>query len=193
MPVPAVMKRGMPTVSAGSQIVTAGISFGWKMIFFLWVAELVSTPARPTSLPVPAVVGTAMIGAIFDGIGAGVPVVDILQIPDRQVLPLMRHEGDHLAKVEGRAAAEADHPVMAAGEVDRDPGGHVRLVRVRVDVGEDGAAHAGLVQHIQRGGGDRQAMASALSVTRSGFFSPMLSAWSASSAIRPTPNLMAVG
>ena len=59
------MKRGIPTVSAGSQMVTTGSSFGWKMIFFLWVAELVSTPARPTSDPVPAVVGTAMIGAIF--------------------------------------------------------------------------------------------------------------------------------
>ena len=65
MPVPAVMKRGMPTVSSGSQMVTAGSSFGWKMIFFLWVFELVRTPARPTSDPVPAVVGTATMGAIL--------------------------------------------------------------------------------------------------------------------------------
>jgi hypothetical protein len=34
------------------------------MIFFTWVTELVSTLARPTSEPVPAVVGTAMIGAM---------------------------------------------------------------------------------------------------------------------------------
>jgi len=60
------MNRGIPTVSSGSQIVTEGKSFGWKMIFFLWVAEFVSTPARPTSDPVPAVVGTATMGAIFD-------------------------------------------------------------------------------------------------------------------------------
>ncbi len=65
MPVPAVMNFGMPTVRAGSQIVTFGISAGWKMIFFLWVWLFVSTPARPTSDPVPAVVGTAMIGAIL--------------------------------------------------------------------------------------------------------------------------------
>jgi hypothetical protein len=64
MPVPTVIIFGMPTVSSGSQIVTAGSSFGWKMIFLTWVIELVSTPARPTSEPVPAVVGTAMIGAM---------------------------------------------------------------------------------------------------------------------------------
>src|SRR5260370_5283325 len=33
------------------------------MIFFSWVSSRVITPARPTSEPVPAVVGTAMIGA----------------------------------------------------------------------------------------------------------------------------------
>ncbi len=60
------MNFGIPTVSSGSQIVTFGISAGWKMIFFLWVALFVSTPARPTSDPVPAVVGTAMTGAIFE-------------------------------------------------------------------------------------------------------------------------------
>ena len=34
------------------------------MIFFSWVSSRVITPARPTSEPVPAVVGTAMIGAM---------------------------------------------------------------------------------------------------------------------------------
>ena len=140
MPVPAVMNRGIPTVSAGSQIVTAGISLGWKMIFFLCVAELVRTPARPTSDPVPAVVGTAMIGAILDGIGAGIPVVDILQIPDAEVLALMRHQRDHLAKVQPRAAAKGNHPVMAARQIDGDAVGHVLLVRVRVHFGKHRAA-----------------------------------------------------
>ena len=41
-----------------------GISLGWKMIFFSCVSALVMTPARPTSEPVPAVVGTAMMGAM---------------------------------------------------------------------------------------------------------------------------------
>ncbi len=56
------MGFGMPTVSTGSQIVTLGIIAGWKITFFVWVASWVMTPARPTSDPVPAVVGTAMIG-----------------------------------------------------------------------------------------------------------------------------------
>ena len=57
----------MPTVSSGSAITTAGSTLGWKMIFFTWVSELVMTLARPTSDPVPAVVGTATMGAIPSG------------------------------------------------------------------------------------------------------------------------------
>ena len=64
MPVPAVIVGGMPTVSSGSQIVTFGIISGWKMTFLVCVASCVMTPARPTSEPVPAVVGTAMTGAM---------------------------------------------------------------------------------------------------------------------------------
>jgi hypothetical protein len=41
MPVPAVMWPGMPTVSSGSQMTTAGSILGWKMIFFSRVSELV--------------------------------------------------------------------------------------------------------------------------------------------------------
>ncbi len=37
---------------------------GWKMIFLVWSLGSVTTAARPTSEPVPAVVGTATIGAI---------------------------------------------------------------------------------------------------------------------------------
>ena len=64
MPVPAVIIGGMPTVSSGSQIVTFGIISGWKMTFLVCVASSVMTPARPTSEPVPAVVGTATMGSI---------------------------------------------------------------------------------------------------------------------------------
>ena len=113
MPVPAVMAGGMPTVSSGSAITTFGIIFGWKMIFLVCVVSSVRTPARPTSEPVPAVVGTATIGAIAVGVGARPPVADILEIPDRPRLP--GHEGDELAEVEPAAAAEGDDAVMAAG------------------------------------------------------------------------------
>ena len=73
----------MPTVSSGSQIVTFGIISGWKMIFLVCVASSVMTPARPTSEPVPAVVGTATIGAMPVRIGARPPVADVLEIPHR--------------------------------------------------------------------------------------------------------------
>ena len=45
----------------------AGIMRGWKMIFFTCSASSRMTPARPTSEPVPAVVGTAIIGATPSG------------------------------------------------------------------------------------------------------------------------------
>ena len=64
MVVPAVIFAGMPAVSSGSQMTTLGIISGWKITFLVCVASLVTTPARPTSDPVPAVVGTATTGAI---------------------------------------------------------------------------------------------------------------------------------
>ena len=67
MPVPAVIAGGRPTVSSGSRITCAGIILGWKITFLVRVARLVMTPARPTSEPVPAVVGTATIGAMPAG------------------------------------------------------------------------------------------------------------------------------
>ena len=51
-------------VSSGSQITILGIILGWNMIFLVCVASFVTTPARPTSEPVPEVVGTATIGAM---------------------------------------------------------------------------------------------------------------------------------
>ena len=57
MPVAAVTFGGRPTVSAGSAMTRRGSMRGWKMIFLPSVASLVTTAARPTSLPVPAVVG----------------------------------------------------------------------------------------------------------------------------------------
>ena len=47
--------------------VTFGIINGWKITFFVCVDSCVITPARPTSEPVPAVVGTAITGKIPAG------------------------------------------------------------------------------------------------------------------------------
>ena len=63
-PVPTVKGRGRPTVSSGSQITARGNIAGWNTMTLRWVASSITTPARPTSLPVPAVVGTVMTGAI---------------------------------------------------------------------------------------------------------------------------------
>ena len=77
---------------------TFGIISGWKMTFLVCVVSSVMTPARPTSEPVPAVVGTATIGKMPFGVGARPPVADILEIPHRP--GLAGHEGDDLAGIE---------------------------------------------------------------------------------------------
>ena len=84
---PAVSAGGRPMVSSASQITCAGSILGWKITFLVCVARLVMTPARPTSDPVPAVVGTATIGAMPGGIGARPPVADVLEVPHRPGLP----------------------------------------------------------------------------------------------------------
>jgi hypothetical protein len=61
-PVAAVTLGGMLSVSSGSRIATLGNSKGEKNTVFLPVSRSVATALRPTSLPVPAVVGNAIIG-----------------------------------------------------------------------------------------------------------------------------------
>ena len=67
MPVAAVIRGGKPRVNAGSAMTICGRICGWKMIFLMWFCSSVMTEARPTSEPVPAVVGTAMMGAMPEG------------------------------------------------------------------------------------------------------------------------------
>jgi hypothetical protein len=59
IPVAAVTAGGRPTVSAGSAKTARARSLGEKMIFLMWVVSSDTTEERPTSLPVPAVVGMA--------------------------------------------------------------------------------------------------------------------------------------
>ena len=114
MPVPAVMMRR----HADGQLRIADRHLRHHLRMeddLLGVGRLVGDrpPARPTSEPVPAVVGTATIGRDAVGVGARPPVADVLEIPHRP--RLAGHEGDHLAGIERRAAAEGDHAVMLAG------------------------------------------------------------------------------
>ncbi|MNT02988.1 hypothetical protein D3C72_1375040 [compost metagenome] len=66
MPVAAVTLGGRPTVSSGSRMTMEGSMRAWKMMRFTWADSSVMTEARPTSEPVPAVVGTATTGAMPD-------------------------------------------------------------------------------------------------------------------------------
>ena len=62
----APVKRGERSlVNTGSNITIDGKNFGWKIIFFIPVFALIIAYALPVSEPVPAVVGTAIIGEIF--------------------------------------------------------------------------------------------------------------------------------
>ena len=123
------------------------------MIFFVWVASCVITPARPTSEPVPAVVGTATTGAMPVRIGARPPVADILEIPHRP--GLAGHEGDDLADIERGAAAEGDDAVMPAGAQGLEAGVDVGLDRVRLDVGEHRGFEPRVVEDRERLRGHR--------------------------------------
>ena len=64
MPVAAVSAGGRPSVSSGSQIATLGHDERRDHADLAAVVEDQDRAARPTSLPVPAVVGTAMTGAV---------------------------------------------------------------------------------------------------------------------------------
>ena len=65
IPVAAVILAGSPTVKTGSKITIEGKNLGWKIIFLTFVSSFNITDALPVSEPVPAVVGTAIIGAIL--------------------------------------------------------------------------------------------------------------------------------
>ena len=133
---------------------TDGRTLGWNMIFFSWLCELVITLARPTSEPVPAVVGTATMGAMAAGVGTSPPIANVFKVPDWPRLP--RHEGDHFAKVEAGAAAKGDDAVVAAVLIGCYSGGEVVLVGVGVDVAKDGAPEASARHEVQGACGDWQ-------------------------------------
>ena len=88
------------------------------------------------------------------GVGAGPPVVDVLEVPHRD--RLAGHQRDQLAQIEARSAAEGDHPVVPALVEGVDAGLEVIFVGVGVDLGEDRAAEPRRLHQVQRLRGDRQ-------------------------------------
>ena len=116
MPVAAVSQAGRPRVSSGSQIARLGIRCGLMKPSLRPSASVISA-ARPTSLPVPAVVGIAITGAVAGG--------DLRR--RRRGSRHSRASGpgwvgeqrDALGEVDRRAAAEGDDAVAALGAVER--------------------------------------------------------------------------
>ena len=68
------------------------------------------------------------------GVGAQIPVLAVLEIPDRAALP--DHQGGRLGDIYGAAAAKGNNAVMAAGAVDGNGIGHIGADRVGGDLGE---------------------------------------------------------
>ena len=180
----------MPTVRAGSQIAIFGIIRGWKITFLVCVASSVITPARPTSEPVPAVVGTATTGAIAISVRAHPIVADVLEIPDRALLP--GHERDELAGIERRAATKGDDAVMAVAAVNVDFRNDVGLDRVGTDGTEQASLQSRLGKRrhsVLHHRGDREIRVG--DDERPRHLAARMA--SASSAIRPAPKRIAVG
>ena len=104
------------------------------MIFLVWVASSVITPARPTSLPVPAVVGMATIGAIASARARFHQSPTSSKSHSGPVLA--GHERDHLAAVQRAAAAQRHHAVVAAAMEGSHAGLDIAGDRVRAHLGE---------------------------------------------------------
>ena len=146
-PVQAVSVRGRPSVSSGSAITWPGSMRGWNTMHLVWSASLVITAARPTSEPVPAVVGIATTGRIPSAPRPLPVVAAVLEVPQRP--RLAGHEGDRLGGVEAAAAAERDHAVVRARAHRRDPVLDVATGRVRPDRGEQAAGLPGAARDLE--------------------------------------------
>ena len=77
-----------------------------------------------------------------DGVGVCTrpPIANVFKVPDWP--RLTRHEGDHFAEVESRAATKGNDAIVTAVFVGCYSGGEVVLVGIRVDVAKDGAPQA---------------------------------------------------
>ncbi len=164
MPVAAVTSGGRSSVSSGSANTAFASSAGEKITRFRCVSSSEITLERPTSEPVPAVVGRATKCGSACCTGARRRCVPRVV---EHVALVHGHHGHRLGDVERGAAAEADDRVGAVGPERRRAGHHLRRRRV--------AEHA--VEHRARRGRRRAgarnsastgSRASARSVTTSG-------------------------
>ena len=80
------------------------------------------------------------------GIGAGPPVADILEIPDRA--GLASHEGNHLAQIKTGAAAKGDHAVVPTRLIRLNASGHVLADGVPLHLREEPTLEARRAAHL---------------------------------------------
>lgn len=109
MPVAAVSCAGRPRVSAGSQMAALGTTWG-EMTPTLRPSSRIRMAPRPTSLPVPAVVGTAITGAVA-GVMRAKAALD-----HRKAFQWTVVHGTHghtFGQVDRRAPTNGDDPVTA--------------------------------------------------------------------------------
>ena len=191
IPTAAVTCAGSPTVSSGSAITTTGSIFGWKMIFLVRSRTSVITDARPTSEPVPEVVGTATTGAMPP---ASARVHQSSRSSKSQTMTVLTgHQRHRLRGVERASSAEPDHPVMAAVVERPHALGHVRLHRVARARRRRRSQASPASRHDCAASATIGIEASPGSVTRSGRRIPISAHVCASSRMRPGPNRIGVG
>ncbi len=116
MPVAAVRRGGKPSVSSGSHIAIFGIMCGLMKPSLRPSFSVINAP-RPTSLPVPAVVGIAISGATFAVIFASPPPINAYCSSGAGVC---RQQRNGLSKIDRRAATQRDHAITTARVVKRD-------------------------------------------------------------------------
>jgi hypothetical protein len=164
----------------------AGSIFGWKMTFLVFVSVLVMTPALPTSEPVPAVVGTATMGAMASAfarfhqsptsskshIGRVWPAMKATHLPTSSALP-----PPNATTPSWPPALKASTPASTLASIG------LALTSLKKPA-PGNSARASLV--IGRS-------ARPVSVTNSGFLMPATSAARGSSLMRPGPKRTVVG
>ena len=169
MPVAAVGPAGRPSVSSGSTKTRVASNRGEKMIFLTCVSSTEITVLRPTSLPVPAVVGTAISAGTRSLMASAPPSMvayrasgpscvaamawprpGLFVLVVEQVAGMMNHQRDGLGDVNRGAAAYRDDGIGVMSAVGVDARRHLRFHRIAPNAGEHGSVNTAITQNFHR-------------------------------------------